>query len=65
MSPTLELAGKKIGENVPLSAKEVADPRITAPNTEDFKGQFARAVVWEIWDRVPELQFLSFKNYCL
>lgn len=44
--------GKDIGEKLPLSAKEAADPRMKAPNTDDFKGQFARAVVWEIWDRV-------------
>lgn len=44
--------GKKLGEKIPLTAKEVADPRHSAANTDDFKGQFRRAIVWEIWDRV-------------
>ena len=44
--------GNELADKLPLAAKEAANPRMTAPNTDDFKGQFARAVVWEIWDKV-------------
>lgn len=44
--------GKRLGEKVPLSAKENTKKRHMAANTDDFKGQFNRGVVWEVWDRV-------------
>jgi hypothetical protein len=44
--------GKKLGNAIPLSSREAANPRHKAGNTDDFRGTFQRAVIYEIWDRV-------------
>ena len=47
----IERFGKKVGKAIPLSLKSTGSNRVNAKNTDDFQGTFARAEIWEIWDR--------------
>jgi hypothetical protein len=44
--------GATKGNAVPLVAYETGNQRLKSGNTDDFRGQFRRGIVWEIWDRI-------------
>ena len=47
-----ERFGEELAAKIPLAMKEKAEDTPRKDDKDDFKSMFARAEIWEIWDRV-------------